>query len=159
MNNEHEEDENPDDDENEDAALEDLLNLIENDDEQEDAVTPKEDAFERGKVTIKKQKSTDKEQEKDESKNEVNTQSFAKSSIKIERIANDAIETNLLTEKNTGIRLVKSPFKSESEMNLNINTGYGKFFKLNELIRRTQEIKNLDSSFNWYSIFILGNFV
>jgi hypothetical protein len=125
-------------------------------------ITPKENAFERGKLTIKKQKSIEKEQEKETGENESGdaktNHSFTKSSITIERIANDLIESNLLTEKNTGIRLLKSPFKSESELNLSINTGYGKFIKLSELIRRMQEIKNLDSSFNWYSIFILGIF-
>jgi hypothetical protein len=145
--------------ENENAAIEDLLNLIENDHGEEEAVTPKEDDFERGRVTIKKQKSTEKEQEKNESESsEVKKVYSSKSSIMIERIANDSVE-KLIIEKNTGIRLVKSPFKSESELNLNINTGYGKYFKLSELIRRMQEIKNLDSSFNWFSIFILGIFL
>jgi len=65
--------------------------------------------------------------------------------------------TNILVEKNTGLRLLKSPFKNEIEINVRLMTDLGKFLKLTEVSRRSFELKEQGDKIKWYSIFILGS--
>jgi hypothetical protein len=89
-----------------------------------------------------------------ETKPIVNLAPKSKSSITITKIPK---EERVFTEKNTGLALIKSNFKSEIELNSQLMTDCGKFYKLTELGRRIHEIKDKEASFEWYTVFILGS--
>lgn len=136
-----------------DAGMEELLNLIGADDSDDE--TNKNDENKREKILIKKDTAIS-------STSDISLNNQEKSSEKRKSISSITItklpqEERVFTEKNTGIRLNKTNFKNESEMNMQLASSYGKFYKLTELTRRSQEIKDQGKSYEWYSIFVIGS--
>ena len=132
--------------------LDELLSLINN--EENDDVDASNNT-ERKKVFIKKDKHPDSTQKvADETNSESTVKPAAKSSITITKIPKDDV---VLVEKNTQIRLVKSSFKSEIELNMRLISDFGKFLKLSDVNRRSCEIKESGTAFKWFSIFLLGS--
>lgn len=161
--------------ENPDCGLEDLMNLLEQDNEENND----EDA-ERKKIFIRKEKPAaasqiavnEEELCKTPTQATPNTESRLKSSITITRIprekASPAVasttpsasnaasnqDETILTEKHTGIRLIKSSFKNEIDLNMRLACDHGKFLKLTDINRRAHELKEA-KDFKWFSIFLL----
>ena len=173
-----------------DAGLEDLIHLLANEDDDDDTATktsketketseeaacgddsddeklkPKrtkkaaKDPAKSGKssslvVTKKRARKTNTEDgDGAESKPSAATSEITK---KIEEHA----QMEIITEKSTTLRLVKSTFKSEAELHASLATpSFGRFVKLSDLPRRSAEIKNLEASeaFVWHSVFVLGS--
>ena len=149
-----------------DFPLEDLLNMMEKENEDQD--TGQGD--ERKKIFIKKDLKGQNGTQKLNSSNEdlgseskslskespVTTSKKTKSSITITKIdKND--EEKILREKHSGLRVVKSSFINEIELNTRLACDYGKFLKLTEIQRRFFELKDKDSSFQWFTVFVLGS--
>jgi hypothetical protein len=141
-------------DEVDDGGMEELLNLLaeDNDDEQ---TTEKQQENERTKVLIKKEV---KPAQPKEDTPETPVTNKTKSTITITKIQPPKeIEETAFIEKKSGLRLVKTNFKSESDMNLQLASSYGKFYKLTELNRYMFEIKNQGAQFDWFSIFVISS--
>jgi hypothetical protein len=160
--NEDEPEKTQEDDAEGNNSLEDLLNLMESDNENNEeskkphgAKTPKNPAnLERKKITIKRDKpiAENLRQSENSNKNALPPKNTQISSITITKVPQ---EEKIYVEKNTGIRVTKSGYKSEIEMNALLACNYGKFYKLTELSRRAEELKSQNSDF--FSVFILGS--
>lgn len=143
-----------------DANIEDLLNLINEEDKEEekslcDDIDDKKDSLEpdRKKFIIKKDKLI---------KNKTSDENAIQESKPSEKNANKTtpskqgdLET-AFREKNTGLRIIKSQFKSEVDMNVHLACDYGKYYRLTELSKRVNEIKD-SKDMDWYSIFVVGS--
>jgi len=162
---EEEQVENGNDEQEEDnGGLEDLLNLIEQEDNAEtngevDGHVVTSEEISRKKLTLKKDKESSKSLgtsaetliSASSTTKEINT----KPSTQSQKEPN-ATSEHIVVENNTGIRLIKSKFANEIELNMNLVCN-NKFYKLTELSRRMHQIKEQGSSYNWYSVFILGS--
>lgn len=62
----------------------------------------------------------------------------------------------IFKEKNTGLRIIKSEFKSEIDMNVHLACDYGKYYRLTDICRRMNEIKD-SKDMDWFSIFVIGS--
>lgn len=144
-------------DEGNNSDLDNLLDLMNDDENKSDKA---DEPSQRKKVLIKKdsKKSPAAKAKATETTNKVATPK-TKSSITITKVTSKEEPVNelILTEKNTGTRLIKSPFKSEIELNLRLMTDFGKFLKLSDVNRRATEIKEANSNFKYYSIFVLSH--
>ncbi len=154
-------DESKDSAENPDCDLEDLMNLLEQEDNPNDDVQEKDDE-ERKKIFIRKEKNLTKSPVKankdEEEKEETKSTPKCVSSITITRIPKETnsnqTDNNILTEKNTGIRLIKSAFKNDIDLNMRLACDFGKFLKLTDINRRAHELKE-SKELKWYSVFLL----
>lgn len=140
-----------------DAGMEELLNLIGADDsDTESEINNKSNENKREKILIKKDSSaistTNDTSFNSEEKSSEKRKST--SSITITKLPQDE---RVFTEKNTGIRLNKTNFKNDSDMNMQLQSSYGKFYKLTDLSRRSQEIKDQGKSLEWYTIFVIAS--
>ncbi|CAF0851383.1 unnamed protein product [Brachionus calyciflorus] len=149
-----------------DGNLEDLLNLINEQDEEETSLneSQKEEEQkdtlepERKKFIIKKDNKISKQKttSNDENTSESPSQKTpSKSSISITPLKQNDSEL-ILKEKNTSLRIIKSSFKSEVDLNVHLACDYGKYYRLTELARRMNEIKDT-KDMDWYSIFVIGS--
>ena len=82
-------------------------------------------------------------------------ESKKKTEIPIKKINDDSID-GILIEKHTGIRLIKSPYSSDGELNMRVDD-YGQYFKLTELIFRRDYIEKNKSSLEWFTIAVIGS--
>jgi hypothetical protein len=128
-------------------GLDDLLDLL--NDEEEMA----KETQERKKIVIPKKKPE-----------EPKAPTATNSSITITKFAAKSApaaaaggEGNVLVEKNTGLRLLRSAFKNEIEMNMRLMSDMGKFLKLSDVSRRSFELKEQGDRIKWYSVFIMGS--
>jgi hypothetical protein len=154
-------------------SLEDLMMLMEEENNQDElpvgskvADKTVEKPSERKTITIKRDKpvqSQAKTNDNTAADSATTTKPTAtKSSITITKLPASstktaelkAAEDKIFTEKHTGMRISKSSYSSETEMNAMLACNYGKFYRLSELIRRATELK--ESTSEWFSIFILG---
>lgn len=153
-----------DDEDENDANIEDLLNLInEEEKEQDESLCEEKDEIkdslepERKKFIIKKDKLVKNKIVDDktshESKSNENTPK--KTATKTTPSKQSDLDT-VFREKNTGLRIIKSQFKSEIDMNVHLACDYGKYYRLTELSRRMNEIKD-SKDMDWYSIFVVGS--
>lgn len=140
------------------GGLDDLLNLMNSDDDGEQS---KEESAQRKKVLIRKDK---KESKVNSLKKDENTDSpRTKSSITITKAAapkiqkEPSVDEEIFTEKNTNLRLIKTPFKNEIEMNMRVMSDSGRFFKLSDVNRRACELKESGGNIKWYTIVVMGS--
>jgi hypothetical protein len=165
--------------ENDDAPLEDLLNLIgqeDQEDEEKDLNESKsaqniennqeeEDNWDDRKLKIKKVNLTATNSTSGEAIDTSSTPNTSitqpqrpKSSITITKIVKpNESDPNIFVEKNSGIRVTKSSFRNESDLNNQLACSYGKYYKLSHLNRYTSELKDKDPSYEWFSIFLIGS--
>ena len=146
---------------NDNSGLDDLLNLMSGDDEktendpsQRKKVLITKSAANKNKQQVKKDNPVQNPTTKNESKSVLST----KSSITISKAPSSSdTDEPLFTEKNTGLRLIKAPFKNEIEMNMRVMSDSGSFFKLSDVNRRACELKESGGNLKWYSVFVLGS--
>ncbi len=140
-----------------DGGLDDLLNLMNSDDDSE---KHEEESSQRKKVLIKKDK---KEPKVSSFKTAENVDSpKTKSSITITKChpkvqKEPSVDEEIFTEKNTNLRLIKTPFKNEIEMNMRVMSDSGRFFKLSDVNRRACELKESGGNIKWYTVFVMGS--
>jgi hypothetical protein len=144
-------------------SLEDLLSLMENENESEQItkaetkVAEKQEEPRRKTISIKRDKPVPS-QSQNSKHEETNSTPKSKSSITVTKITSSSgSDDKIYTEKHTGIRLTKSSYSSEIEMNSMLACNFGKFYRLTELIRRTAELKDSSNNQDWFTIFILGS--
>jgi hypothetical protein len=95
----------------------------------------------------------EREQHSEKAKKPVEAQK-AKSPVAKPKV-DDEDKEPIIKETNTSIRLVKSNFHSDIEIQSRLTSSYGKFHRLSELHRLVSHLKsNCDAS--WYTIGILG---
>jgi hypothetical protein len=150
-------------------SLEDLLSLMEKENESEPPAAEEKKAEDkqaneqRKTITIKRDKPAQSSQfqSQETAKSDNVATPKTKSSITVTKItapsSASATEDKVYTEKHTGIRISKSSYPSEIEMNSMLSCSYGKFYRLTELNRRSAELKDSANSQEWFSIFILGS--
>lgn len=133
------------------------MNLIEQENNDEEEEDQNEDG--RKKIFLKKEKPS----QSAETVKSPEPKPISKSSITITKIPKESpttlasssnLEERILTEKNTSVRLVKSSFKNDVDLNMRLACDFGKFIKLADIYRRTHELKEA-KDFKWYSIFLL----
>jgi hypothetical protein len=139
-----------------DAGMEELLNLIGADDSDDEVDANKNEENQRAKIVIKKDTNLSTSINSLPN-NEEKMPTASRKSISSITITKLPQEERVFTEKNTGLRLNKTNFKNESDMNMQLVSSYGKFYKLTELSRRAQEIKDQGKSFEWYTIFVIAS--
>ncbi|RNA24370.1 MCM10 -like protein [Brachionus plicatilis] len=145
-----------------DENLEDLLNLINEEEEEKSLCEEKDDNKdslepERKKFLIKKDKliknkTSDEKEPKESGANNNTPKKSATNTTPSKQNDSEAI----LKEKNTGIRIIKSEFKNEVDMNIHLACDYGKYYRLTEICRRMHEIKD-SKDMDWFSIFVIGS--
>lgn len=145
-------------DEGNNSDLDNLLDLMNDDDVKPNKKSA--DPSQRKKVLIKKdpKKSPVTKSKTPETKSKPAAEK-SKSSISITKAPSkeDTCTEHIFTEKNTGTRLIKSTFKNEIEMNMRLMSDNGKFLKLSDVNRRATEIKEANSNFKFYSVFVLSH--
>jgi hypothetical protein len=75
---------------------------------------------------------------------------------KIVKKSNEDSIDGMLLEKSSGIRIIKSTFSSDMELNMRL-CDYGQYFRLTELTMRQEYIKKNQKTLEWYTIGIIGS--
>lgn len=97
------------------------------------------------------------EREKDtEHKDEKKLNKDSKEAPRLNRNGEPITSEPFFNEKNTGMRVIKSPFSSEQELNMRLTSECGQYHKLNELIARAEVIKKKMPNYEWYTIAVMA---
>lgn len=136
-------------DEDEDQPLEDLMALIEseNKDEDEDQMKP---VGVKGIKKDEKAKETPNKPKGDLIKKKSTTTPAPKPNKQ------PMDKENFLTEKHTGIRLIKSSFSSDMELHTRVAADFGRYYKLTDLWKRVEDLK-AQKDLQWFTIGIMGS--